>query len=114
MMSELFEQVGQIFLAKPVVAQHAERLVENRRDVLELARQLATQIRRKAIRREVATSRLICAADLERRRIATHAKEREVVRLADQLPASADALAIDREISFADQRGRFLHRIGLG
>jgi hypothetical protein len=64
--------VREIRRAQPIVAQHAERLVEHVRDVVELLRELAAEVGRERIDREVATRRLIRAADLERGRVAAN------------------------------------------
>ena len=47
-------------------------------------------------------------------RVAAHAEQREVVGLGDELPARAHALAIDREVGLADERGRLVGDLGLG
>src|SRR5258705_9512283 len=109
-----FDQVRQVRLAQPIVAQHAERLVEDVGDVVELLRELAPQVDREAIRGEVATRRLVRAADLERGGVAADAEQREVVRLGHQLPARAHAFAVDREVGLADERGRLVGDLGVG
>src|SRR4051812_47114964 len=50
----LLDEVREVGLAQAIVAQHAERLVEHVRDVVELLRELAAQIVREAVRGEVA------------------------------------------------------------
>src|ERR1041384_6923183 len=71
------DQVRQVGLAQPVVAQHAERLVEDVGDVVELVRQLAAQVEREAVGGEVAPRRLVGAPDLEAGRVAPDPEQRE-------------------------------------
>ena len=80
-------------LAQPIVAEHAERLVEHGRDVLELARQLPAQIGGKRVGREVTARGLVGATNLEAGGVTAHAEQREVIRIGDELPARANALA---------------------